>query len=166
MTYYLIGGGALLLAWLKSRTTAGSSATPASMISDNLPESTLELQQQEEIVSLENTSEPESGGAPAPGGGSYAPIGALPGPPIGAINSLSPSNFGHDYAVNDVVTISSGNDNATAKVTAVQDFYGGVHNAIAGLVLLTGGTGYFVAQGVQLSGGSGSGASVNILSVS
>jgi hypothetical protein len=75
---------------------------------------------------------------------------------------INSANEGLNYVVGDVVTVSqNGASGATLQVTSV-----GAFGNITGTSLLTPGSGYSVANGVSLSGGSGTNASINITSVS
>jgi len=81
-------------------------------------------------------------------------------PPQGAVQTV---NFtgGVNYIVTDVLTIVSGNNNCTITVTAVNG--GGLPTSFD---ITTGGTGYSVASGLSVSGGSGTGGTVDISQVS
>jgi hypothetical protein len=81
--------------------------------------------------------------------------------PFGKILGLysTPTAGGGGYTLNDVLTIAGGNGAATCKVTAVS---GGVVQAVS---LVAAGLGYATGTGKATTGGTGTGCTVNIISV-
>lgn len=80
----------------------------------------------------------------------------------GVISTLSatPTAAGTGYAVGDVVTITTGGGNATARVNAV-----GALGAVTNASIVFPGTGYSVAVGQATSGGSGAGLTLNVTAI-
>ena len=84
-------------------------------------------------------------------GNTYIPVA-----PLGEVLYLTINNGGSGYSINDVLTITTGNSDATFLVTSVSS------GAVASLRLLTRGTGYARRTLQATSGGHGSACTVNI----
>lgn len=78
----------------------------------------------------------------------------------GVIKAISLNNGGTGYIANDTLTISTGNADATITVLTVNG-----SGVILTIALALSGTGYAVGNGKATSGGAGSGAQINILSL-
>jgi hypothetical protein len=76
---------------------------------------------------------------------------------VSVINS-APTAGGTNYAVGDVLTITTGGTGCTVRVDAVAPFTG----AVTSLTLLSPGSGYTVGAGKATSGGGGTGCTVEI----
>ena len=79
---------------------------------------------------------------------------------IGNIKTISLNAGGTGYTANDVVTISTGDANATATVLTVNG-----SGVILTISLFTNGTGYSTGSAIAVTGGTGSGGKVNILTL-
>ncbi len=80
----------------------------------------------------------------------------------GSVSAIvaTPTAAGTGYAVNDVLTITTGGTNATVKVTAI-----GGSGAVTSVSLVTPGEGYTTGAGKVTSGGGGTGCTVEISTV-
>lgn len=88
-------------------------------------------------------------------------LNEFPIPPGVAINGASIASGGSGYLVGDVVTlVQTGATGGTLKITSTSD------GIVTGLKAIMAGTGFRVATGVSTNGGSGSGLTVNINTLS
>lgn len=87
--------------------------------------------------------------------GGAVPVGAL----VSGGLASAPTAGGTGYTVGDILTISTGNADATATVTAVS---GGVVTSVTRMIA---GSGYSVATGQATTGGTGTGCTLNITAV-
>lgn len=95
--------------------------------------------------------------------GAVTQLASATAPVAGVITTVSgtPTNAGTGYAVGDILTITTGGTFGSVKVTAVD-----MSGAITTLILYEPGIGgYSVATGQATSGGTGTGATVNITAV-
>jgi hypothetical protein len=89
-------------------------------------------------------------------------IGYTAGGEVAGVNAV-PSGTGHNYVVGNILVITSGNGDATVRVTAVGSTYVG---DVKSVVLVSPGSGgYTVSTGNVTSGGSGSGCTISITSI-
>lgn len=108
---------------------------------------------------LPNSSYQTSGSST--GSGAIMHLQAVKG---GAINTVSVQAGGQNYALNDVLTLGAQYDPGAANGNVIVTGLGS-GNSVSSVTVVSG-TGYSVANGLALSGGSGTGATVNITSVS
>lgn len=78
----------------------------------------------------------------------------------GKIQSIEIANGGSGYVVNDILTIHSGNDDCTFKVLTVDE-----SGTITDVILVNGGTGYAIGSTIATTGGTGTLATMNIISI-
>lgn len=78
---------------------------------------------------------------------------------LGIVKSVSVSAAGSGYTVGDVLTIIAGDSNATVTVATLSG------NGVATVALGSSGSNYSIAGGLSTSGGTGSGAQMNVLSL-
>lgn len=78
----------------------------------------------------------------------------------GKVQSIEIANGGSGYVVNDILTIDSGNDDCTFKVLTVDE-----SGTITDVILVNGGTGYAVGNTIATTGGTGTLATMNIISI-
>lgn len=80
----------------------------------------------------------------------------------GIIQTLAaaPTAGGTGYTIGDILTITTGGANATATVLTL-----GASNAVATVSILARGTGYTIASGQATSGGTGTGATLNVTAI-
>lgn len=74
--------------------------------------------------------------------------------------SATPTAGGTGYTVGDILTITSGDGTATARVTAV-----GSSNAVTSVSIISRGTGYSTGTGKTTSGGTGTSATLDITTI-
>lgn len=82
------------------------------------------------------------------------------GATVGAIKTISLNTGGSGYTSNDVLTITTGDGNATVDVLSVDG-----SGVILTVSLNLAGTGYSATNAQATSGGAGSGAKINVLSL-
>lgn len=101
--------------------------------------------------------------------GSYSKISIDPGKTIkinnqetlvvgGQIRTLVINNDGADYVAGDVISISGGNDDATAEVTSVS-----LTGDVLSLKIVAAGSGYSTATGALTTSGTGTGLTVDVV---
>jgi len=74
----------------------------------------------------------------------------------GGVAQVLIDDGGSGYAVNDILTIASGNNDCTLKVTSVSS------GKVTGLSIITAGSGYSEGSGLSTTGGTGTGCKVTI----
>lgn len=77
-----------------------------------------------------------------------------------SVNSIGITAAGTGYTANDVVTITTGDGNATVTIDTV-----GGSGEVTGITLKNAGSGYSIASGQATSSGTGSGLTINITSL-
>ncbi len=78
----------------------------------------------------------------------------------GIVKTVSLNTAGTGYAVNDVLTLVGGSSDCTVTVLTL-----GASNGVATVSIASNGTNYSVANGLSTTGGTGSGAKINVLSL-